>query len=130
MLGFPFWLPVLGYVVLAAGGSAASDQGLHENMIVSVKTSGGFANITRTETVDTDALAPYEAAKLEAEVAAAGLDSLPRVSRAPRGGADYLQYEITVEADGKCLVIQTDERAMPDALRQLIDHVRRLARTK
>jgi hypothetical protein len=99
-------------------------------MIISVKTSGGFANITRTITVDTIALTPDEAERLETEVFSAGVCHLPRVVPTSRGGADHRQYEITVEADGKRIIIQTDEQTMSTALRQLVDNVRRFARTK
>jgi hypothetical protein len=98
---------------------------------ITVRISGGFANVKRAVTVDTATLPPEEAAELEAHVAAAGLDRLPPVFQAGRrGGADRLQYELTIERAGKALTLRAEEAALPVAVRQLIDEVRRLARSK
>jgi len=99
-------------------------------MKIIIKTSGGFANIARTVSVDTATLAPQEAADLEAQVTAGGLRDLPRVLRAPNPGADRLTYEITLDDQGRRHVVQADEAAVPERLHRLIEHVRSLARTR
>jgi hypothetical protein len=97
-------------------------------MIVSVKTTGGIANIPRTRTVDSSTLQADEAAQLEARVAAADLEHMPSVLKGAGRGADRLHYEITVEAGGRHWVVCADEEAAPSALRRCIDHVHKLAR--
>jgi hypothetical protein len=98
-------------------------------MRIEFERSGGFAGMQLAVSVDTRDLAPRDAELLESAVEAAGFSQLPRrlVSAAP--GADRFQYNLLVEEGGRRHEVQAGEAAIPDALRPLIEHMSKLART-
>jgi hypothetical protein len=74
-------------------------------MRVQLKRSGGFAPIpglSRPITIDGASLPAEDAAELARLVGAARFFDLPSVPSAPRpGAADYHQYTVTVEDQGR-----------------------------
>jgi len=69
-------------------------------MKISIIRSGGFAGLTEMlGNLDTTSLAPAQAHKIEALVAAARFFELPAELPGDAAGADFMRYEVTV-ADG------------------------------
>jgi hypothetical protein len=69
-------------------------------MKISIIRSGGFAGLAETlGSLDTTSLAPAQARKIEALVAAAGFFELPDELTGDIAGADFMRYEVTV-SDG------------------------------
>lgn len=98
-------------------------------MTISFERSGGFAGLTLRTVVDTDALPPDEAERLRKLVARAGFFDLP--GALPGGeGADRFQYVVTAEDGERRHTVRTGEAEAPDALRELLDELTRLARSK
>jgi hypothetical protein len=95
-------------------------------MRIEFTRSGGFAGIRLSRTFDTDQLPEEDARELEQLVDAANFFSLPETQQS--GGADKLQYRISIERDGKTHTVQTDERAAPPPLTSLIKKLEAAAR--
>lgn len=87
-------------------------------MHIAFLRTGGFAGIRMACEIDTEKLSAEEARQLSDCVDAANFFELPEVSRS--GGADQLQYKISVEKEGIIHAVETDERAMPPSLTPLV----------
>jgi hypothetical protein len=90
---------------------------------IRLETDGGFAVFPGLNTpveVDTSQLPPPDAAEFERLVEAAHFFDQPAVTPAPRGAADYRQYTLTVEHDGRSQTVQVAEPVADPALRQLV----------
>ena len=87
-------------------------------MRIEFKRSGGFGNIPRSGTWDTDAMPPEDARELTQLVDAASFFNQPQELRS--GGADKFQYTIRIDREGKTHTVQADERALPANLAPLV----------
>ncbi len=87
-------------------------------MRIEFKRSGGFGNIPRSVTWDTDAMSAEDARELTQLVDAASFFNQPQELRS--GGADKFQYTIRIDRDGQTHTVQADERALPANLAPLV----------
>ncbi len=81
-----------------------------------------------TATVNTEALAQEEAQKLHEMVNEAGFFDLPEKFPPPERGADYFQYRLTVEHEGRKHTVEVNEQAVPAKLRPLLDSLMKHAK--
>ncbi len=95
-------------------------------MHIAFKRTGGFAGIRFACEINTETLSPEEARQLSAWVDEAKFFELPEALRS--GGADQLQYKISIEKDGRTHEVETDERAMPPSLSPLVKWLMAAAR--
>jgi hypothetical protein len=97
-------------------------------MRVAIVRGGGFAGMTTTTRLETSALAPPQAAELEAKVRAAGL--LQPAATAPSGPPphpDDLLYEIDVEDGGEEFEHRYRDSELPESVRSLVELVDSIA---
>jgi hypothetical protein len=87
-------------------------------MRIEFTRSGGFAGIRLNRTFDTSELPEEEGRQLDQLVNAANFFKLPETLQS--GGADKLQYRISVERAGETHTVNADERAAPPPLTNLI----------
>ena len=92
-------------------------------MKVTFRQSGGFAGLSRGCELDTAELPAAEAAKLEAMVAASGLDRRPPAT--PPGARDLTNYEIRVETPAGATVAAFDDLNAPPEAADLLAYLRR-----
>jgi hypothetical protein len=92
-------------------------------MHIHFERTGGFAGMRKAVSLDSESLSPEEGEKLQKMIDAAGFFDLPAKFPAPKKGADYFQYLITVELEGKKHTVQVTETAVPDNLRPLIQYL-------
>ncbi|SRR6266849_2829934 len=98
-------------------------------MRVEFRREGGFTGIPLTFELETESLAPEEAAALRELVEAADFFDLPAVISPPGLGADRFQYVLTLEENGKRHAVRTSE-PVPAALRNLIDFLVKFAKER
>jgi hypothetical protein len=81
---------------------------------------GGVAGITRQTELESDALPPDEATKLDELVEGSGLlgEAAPR--EVPPAHPDELSYEVIVEQEGRARTQRFTEQTLPDEVRRLI----------
>jgi hypothetical protein len=94
-----------------------------DSMHIHFERTGGFAGMRKVVSLDTESLLPEEGKTLQEMINAAGFFDLPAKFSAPKKGADYFQYSITVELEGKKHSVQVAETAVPDNLRPLIQYL-------
>jgi|SRR5579859_4992989 len=97
-------------------------------MRIEFTRSGGYTGIRLNRTFDTVQLPEEEAHQLDQLVDAANFFNLPEGLQS--GGADKLQYKISIERDGKTHTVQADERAAPPSLAGLIKKLEAAARAR
>lgn len=91
---------------------------------VTLETTGGFAGLTTTKSIDSDEIAAEQANRLRQFVEASDFFNLP-ATIAYRGPArDFFQYNLTVESEGKKHTIEVDEPAAPSELKPLLQWLR------
>lgn len=90
--------------------------------------SGGFAGIRLARTVDTAALPPTEAQKLENLVEGVGFFELPEIPQPPKAIPDSFTYRITVTSAAQTRAISVTENTMPAPLRPLVAYLTSLAK--
>ena len=91
-------------------------------MRVTVERSGGFAGITKTASVDRDALAPADAETMD-ELVRDVDDAAPIADAAPSQERDRFEYSVTLETgDGLRTITASESQASP-SLRRLIEWV-------
>ena len=93
-------------------------------MLIRLERSGGFAGMRKSYAIDTESLPQEEAGKLHELVNAADFFNLPAKFPAPKRGADYFQYRMTVEMEGKKHTVDVSDPEVPDKLRPLIQLIR------
>lgn len=96
-------------------------------MIITLKTEGGFAYIpalARPRVLDTSLLPPDEARELEALIEAIGFFTLPSVlSESEHGAADFLTYEVTVDAGDRLHSVRTVDPIRDSRFAELVRRV-------
>ena len=95
-------------------------------MKIRFERSGGFAGMTRTVEVATDALSEDQRELVTSLVRSADFFALPQ-NPAPRdpNGADRFSYTITIDSAARTHTIETNDAAMPESLVPLIDWLNR-----
>jgi hypothetical protein len=97
-------------------------------MRIEFSRSGGITGIRLTLTLDTATLPSEEAGLLEDCVNRSGFFELPEIL--PSGGADRVQYKLTIERDGTSHSVQMDDGAIPEALSTLIKRLEAASRAR
>lgn len=98
-------------------------------MKVSIRSSGGFANLGLGGTVDTAALPPEQARRIEAGLAADKLRAAATPPTAARRGLgmvpDATQYEVTIhpEGGGQARTFTVDDAAQAPEVLAAIDEL-------
>lgn len=90
-------------------------------MRVTLRRTGGFAAIPGLDvrvSLDSQSLAPADAAQLEAVVQQAQLDQLPAAP--PRSSADGRIYELGVEDGNGCFTAKVSDPLPSQAVRDLV----------
>lgn len=90
-------------------------------MKIYFERSGGFAGIPQSVTIDTTLLDRDEANKLQTMVENLHFFDLPTKIVAPKNGADYFNYKITIEVQNKKHSIEVTDMTMPSEIKTLID---------
>ena len=85
---------------------------------------GGLAGIERELALDTISLSSGEAKTLHKLIENSGFFDLPSLSPTVKKGADYFEYEITVESEGEIHTVKTNDMALPPKLVPLISYLR------
>jgi hypothetical protein len=106
---------------VSAPGVAANRE---EPMRVTFQTEGGIAHfpgLSQPVTIETDQLPEQEAAELRELMGAARLLDRPaQMGKAARGAADYRQYTITVEAQGRRYTVRLTDPIEDPVLQRLL----------
>ena len=97
-------------------------------MRVEFTTEGGiafFPGLSRPAVIDADDLAPADAAELKRLIDDAAFFDQPAQPRAmPKGAADYRQYTISVEDQGRRHAIRLSDPVETPQLQALLDFLR------
>lgn len=103
-----------------------NDIAYESNPTVRIKfvQSGGFAGIEREIVLDTNSLSPGEAKSLHILIENSGFFDLTSWSPTIKKGADYFEYEITVESEGEIHTVKTNDITLPGKLVPLIRYLR------
>ncbi len=103
-------------------------------MRVIFQSEGGIAHfpgLSRPVTIDGDQLPAPAAAELRQLIDAARLFEQPAtIGSAARGAADYRQYTITVEADGRRHTVRLVEPVEDPALQRLVRFLQEQAKAQ
>ena|SRR5216117_1589101 len=91
-------------------------------MKVYYHVSGGLLGLDDSITLDTLSMKKDESLSLEDLVAKSNFFSLPSdlTGPPPKGSADFMTHKIVVEKDYQTHTVRTNDKAMPDSLKQLI----------
>lgn len=98
-------------------------------MKIDFTRSGGFAGMRLAVQIDTDTLPSTEAHRLRSLIEAAHFFNLPTSLKSSLPGGDRFQYRIKVEERGKRKEVFSDEAAVPETLRPLLDYLADWARS-
>ena len=90
-------------------------------MRVTVERSGGFAGMTKTSSVDRDALAPADAETMDELVR--DVDDAAPIADAPSRERDRFEYSVTLETGEGLRTINASESQASPSLRRLIEWV-------
>jgi hypothetical protein len=89
-------------------------------MKLSVVRGGGLAGmVTRTE-LASDSLSPDDARELHEKVEQAGVLAMPEELPPAKPHPDELNYELTVEHEGRERTVRLSESTLPEKVRSLI----------
>ena len=95
-------------------------------MRVVIERSGGFAGISRAQTLSTDDMPAEDAQKLRDLVDASCFYELPSVIHSDKPTPDAFRYKITVDSERGTHTVEVDEGALvPARLHPLLDWVKR-----
>ncbi len=97
-------------------------------MLILLERTGGFAGMRKEVTLDTETLPSEEARKLQEMVDTAGFFNLPEKFPAPKRGADYFLYRLTVDSGGNKHTVEVSDPAVPATLRPLIQSLMKYGR--
>jgi hypothetical protein len=93
-------------------------------MKVTFETTGGFAGLTITKTIDSDKLSAEQATSLRQQIEASNFFSLPATIVYSGPARDLFQYKLIIEVEGKEHTVVVDELAAPPELKPLIKLLR------
>ena len=90
------------------------------------REAGGITGLSRGCDIDTAALPPEEARRLEGLVGGAGLKETR--AQGPEGARDLLGYEIVVEDEESRTVLRFDDATVPPGADELLAYLQTRAR--
>ncbi len=89
-------------------------------MLVQFERRGGFAGIRKDLKLDTESLPSEKAQQLLELINKADFFNLPEKFPLPKKGADYFQYRLTIETEGKKHTVEVSDPAAPATLLPLL----------
>lgn len=89
-------------------------------MNIQFERRGGFAGLRAGAALNTDSIPSDEADELLELINKADFFNLPEKFPVPKKGADYFQYRLTIETEGKKHTIEVSEPAVPVTLQPLL----------
>ncbi len=89
-------------------------------MLVQFERRGGFAGIRKDTKLDTGSIPPDKSKELLELIDKANFFNLPEKFPIPKRGADYFQYRLTIETEGKKHTVEVSDPAAPPTLRPLL----------
>jgi hypothetical protein len=92
-------------------------------MRVSLVRAGGFAGLTTTTAVESQALPPDQARELEERVARARVFDLPERTAAGPPQPDAMHYALTVEDGDRVHTVRVPEEALTAEVDELISFI-------
>jgi hypothetical protein len=78
--------------------------------------SGGLAVVCRELILDTNTLSLHESKMLHTLIENSGFHNLSHCSPIVKKGADYFEYQITIESEGEMQTVKTTYLTMPPTL--------------
>ena len=93
-------------------------------MKIKIERSGGFAGITSSNELDSDKLPPSLQSTVKDLLDKKKLSLTKDLGR-PKGGADYLNYTITIQDGKKDKVIECNEFDMDSTVKTLVNFVQK-----
>lgn len=97
-------------------------------MKIVCERTGGFAGLTLRAEVDSSELSATESRKMEKLVE--GAKPFEQPEKAKGSMPDQYQYDLTIEDKGRAHSIQTNDTAVSDEMKELIDWVIKKAHQK
>ena len=94
-------------------------------MRVVIERSGGFAGISRSQSLSTDDMPAEDAQKLRDLVDASSFYELPSVIHSDKPVPDAFRYKITVDSERGTHTVEVDEGAVPPRLQPILNWVKR-----
>ena len=92
-------------------------------MKIHLERSGGFAGMTNSTTVDTQALAPNDAKELQNLIQKSKLFERSGKSESKKGAADYFTYKITIQNGNKEQSMECNDVDIQADVKGLVDFV-------
>jgi len=89
-------------------------------MLIQFERRGGFAGIRKDTKLDSESLPSEKAQELLELIDKADFFNLPEKFPVPKRGADYFQYRLTIEKEGKQHTVEVSDPAAPATLRPLL----------
>ncbi len=89
-------------------------------MLVQFERRGGFTGIRKDTKLDTGSLPSEKAQELLELINKADFFNLPEKFPLPKRGADYFQYRLTIEKEGKKHTVEVSDPEAPATLRPLL----------
>lgn len=89
-------------------------------MLIQFERRGGFAGIHKDTKLKTDFIPSNVAEELLELIDKADFFNLPEKFPVPKRGADYFQYRLAIEKEGKKHTVEVSDPAVPAALRAML----------
>jgi Emfourin len=89
-------------------------------MLIQFERRGGFAGIRKDTKLNSEAISSKEAKELLELIDKADFFNLSEKFPLPKKGADYFQYRLTIEKEGKKHTVEVTDPAVPATLRPLL----------
>jgi len=89
-------------------------------MLIQFERRGGFAGIRKDTKLDTESIPSKVAEELLELIEKADFFNLPEKFPAPKRGADYFQYRLAIEKEGKKHIVEVSDPVIPETMRPLL----------
>jgi hypothetical protein len=89
-------------------------------MLIEFERRGGFAGIRKDTKLNTESIPSKVVEELLDLIDKADFFNLPEKFPVPKKGADYFQYRLTIENEGKKHTVEVSDPAVPATLRPLL----------
>lgn len=89
-------------------------------MLIQFERRGGFAGIRKDTKLNTESIPSKDTHELLELIEKADFFNLPEKFPPPKKGADYFQYRLAIENEGKKHTIEISDPAVPATLRPLL----------
>ncbi len=89
-------------------------------MLIQFERRGGFAGIRKDTKLNTESIPSKAAQELLELIDKADFFNLPQKFPVPKKGADYFQYRLAIEEEGKKHTVEVSDPSVPATLRPLL----------